>query len=198
MGNLNNPSNVQLINKVGELYAKFKTGLITKSQYDYQRKVVLDTFKTNLGPFEKMMFGKNSTHQSIRIASAGGIPATAHIAKHANRLKALSAASKAGGIVLVGVGLTAGCMQIAKASSFQGKNEIFVETITSTTVGILSGLAIGVYLISNPIGWGTAIVLAIGSTSGSFAPGKFSRFVYTKSGSEIDLVSGAGINGVCK
>jgi len=62
------------------------------------------------------------------------------------------AISKHGGIVLTGVGLTAACMQIANA---QEKNEIFVETIASTIAGVGLGFAIGVFLISNPIGWGT-------------------------------------------
>jgi len=197
-GNLLSPGNVNLINEVSDHYADFKSDRITKSQYDYRRKLALDKLKTNIGPFEKMMFGKNTTHQSIRIARSGGVPATAHIAKHADRLKNIAAISKSGGIVLAGVGLTAACMQIASATDAQEKNEIFVETITSTGVGVGLGFAVGLFLISNPIGWGAAIVLAVGSTATSYGLGKFTRFVYTQSGTKIDLVSGAGVNRLCQ
>ena len=106
--------------------------------------------------------------------------------------------SKNSGIVLAGVGLTAACMQIANAADAQEKNEIFVETITSTSAGIGLGFAVGVFLVSNPIGWGTAIVLAVGSVATSYAAGKFTRYVYTQTGAKIDLVSGLGIDGICK
>ncbi len=134
----------------------------------------------------------------IRIARSGGIPATAHIAKHADRLKNIAAISKNGGIVLGGVGLTAACMQIGSTSDVQEKNEIFVETITSTGVGTLAGYAVGIFLVFNPITWGAAIVLAVGSVATSYALGKGARYVYTQSGTKIDLVSGAGVNRICQ
>ena len=140
------------------------------------------------------MFGNKTTHQSIRIARAGGVPATANIDKHADRLKNLGTMSKHGGIVLVGVGLTAACMQIANTPDTKEKNEIFVETITSTTIGGLAGLGIGLFLVSNPIDWGTAIVLAVGSTAASYGAGKFARNAFGK----VDFVAGTGVDRVCK
>jgi len=197
-GNLLSPGNVNLINEVSDHYADFKSDRITKSQYNYRRKLALDKLKTNIGPLEKVMFGKNTTHQSIRIARSGGIPATAHITKHADRLKRLAAISKNGGIVLAGVGLTAACVQIANTTNNQEKNEIFVETITSTAVGVGAGAVIGVFLVSNPIGWGTAIVLAVGSVAASYLAGKTARFGYDKLGGQIDFVTGTGVSRVCK
>ncbi len=197
-GNLLSPGNVNLINEVSDHYADYKSDRITKSQYDYQRKLALDKLKTNIGPFEKLMFGKNTTHQSIRIARSGGVPATAHIAKHADRLKSVAAISKNGGIVLAGVGLTAACLQIGNTTDTQEKNEIFVETITSTAVGTVAGTAIGLFLVLNPVTWGAAIVLAVGSVATSYALGKFTRFAYTQSGTKIDLVSGTGVNRICQ
>jgi len=103
-GNLLSPGNVGLINDVSDQYAKYKLEKITKAQYDYRRKKALDQLKRNIGPVEQLLFGKNTTHESIRIARAGGIPATAHIAKHADRLKHQGSMSKAGGLVLADVG----------------------------------------------------------------------------------------------
>ena len=196
-GNLLSPGNVNLLNEVSDEYAKYKSGEITKSQYDYRRKRALDMFKANVGPFEQWMFGKNTTHETIRIARAGGIPATANIAKHADRLKSLAAVSKGGGIALMGVGLTSACLQIANATDIKEKNEIFVETIASTTVGIIAGSLVGLFLISNPISWGIAIVLAVSSTGTSWGLGKLARIGYDRYG-EIDFVTGTGTDRVCK
>ncbi len=196
-GNLLSPGNVNLLNEVSDEYAKYKSGEITKSQYDSRRKRALDMFKANVGPFEKWMFGKNTTHETIRIARAGGIPATANIAKHADRLKSLAAASKGGGIALMGVGLTSACLQIANTMDVKEKNEIFVETITGTTAGVGLGAAVTVFLVSNPVGWGTAIFLAVGSAALSFGLGKGGRYLYDTYG-EIDFVAGTGTGRICK
>jgi len=146
---------------------------------------------------EKILFGKNTTHESLRIARAGGVPATAHIARHANRLKTLGTLSKSGGLVLAGVGLTAACLQIASTTDTKEKNEIFVETISSTAVGVITGSIVGLFLISNPAGWGTAIVLAVGSTAASYLAGKGVRSAYDAFG-KIDFVTGTGTGRICK
>jgi len=49
----------------------------------------------------EIITGTEPTHESIRIARAGAIPATANIVKHADRLKNLAAISKDGGVVLM-------------------------------------------------------------------------------------------------
>ncbi len=196
--NLLSAGNVGLINNVSDHYADYKSGRISKGQYDYRRKISLDKLKNNIGPFEKWIFGKNTTHESIRIARSGAIPATANITMNANKLNKLASLGKAGGIALVGVGLTASCMQIAKTKKSHEKNEIFVETIASTSVGIGAGAVIGLFLVSNPIGWGTAVVLAVGSAALSYGSGKLARYTYDSTGSQIDFVSGSGIGRICK
>ncbi|PCI10905.1 MAG: glycine zipper family protein [Thiotrichales bacterium] len=197
-GNLLSLGNVSLINEISDHYADYKTDKTTKGQYDARRKKALDQLKKNIGPMEKLLFGKHTPHQVIRIARAGAIPATAHITQHAGRLKRLGAMSKHGGIVLAGVGLTAACLQIASTTDTQEKNEIFVETITSTAVGLVAGHVVTLFLISNPIGWGTAIVLAVGSVAVSYGSGKGVRMLYDAFGKEIDLVKGTGVDRICK
>ncbi len=90
------------------------------------------------------------------------------------------------------------CIQIGSTSDVQEKNEIFVEIITSTGVGIGLGFAVGVFLVSNPIGWGTAIVLAVGSTALSYGAGKLTRLAYDKLGMEVDFVTGTGVSRICQ
>jgi len=173
-------------------------GNLTKGQYDYKRKLALDRLKKNIGPFEKWMFGKKSTHESIRIARAGGVPATANIAKQAYRLNKIATLGKAGGYVLVGVGLTASCMRIASAQDKGEKNEIFVETLASTGIGLGLGVAVGIFLVANPITWGAALVIATGSAAISYASGKGARIAYNRFGKQIDFVSGVGVDSICR
>ena len=196
--NLLSAGNIGLINNVSDHYADYKSGKISKGQYDYRRRASLDKLKSNIGPFEKWIFGKNTTHETIRIARSGGIPATEHITRNANRLNRLANLGKAGGVVLVGVGVTASCMQIANTKNVHEKNEIFVETIASTVTGVGIGYVVGLFLVSNPIGWGTAIVMAAGSAAVSYGTGKVARYGYDMSESQIDFVSGSGINNICK
>ena len=126
------------------------------------------------------------------------MPAGANIARHADRLNKLATVGKLGGYALVGVGLTASCMQIANTQNKQEKNEIFVEAVSGTAVSLIAGVAIGVFLVSNPVGWGAALVLATGSAALSYGSGKAARKAYTLVGNEVDLVTGAGINSICR
>ena len=144
------------------------------------------------------MFGNQTPHQAIRIARAGGVTATQNISQHANRLKRMASYGRHGGYVLAGVGVAASCMQIADTDSRQEKNEIFVETVVSTAVGAFGGVIIGVFLISNPIGWGTALVLATGTAAASYGLGKLAQSAYTSSGTKVDFVSGLGVDSVCR
>lgn len=196
--NLASPANVALMTQINDYYADYKSGKITKGQYDRLRKISLDKLKTNIGPFEKWLFGNKTTHEAVRIARGGGVPAGANIAKHADRLNTLASVGRVGGYVLIGVGMTASCMQIANTQSRQEKNEIFVETITSTGIGLGLGIIVGMFLISSPIGWGTALVLATGSTALGYASGKGAREAYSLLNTKIDLVSGMGIDSICR
>ncbi len=197
-GNLMNAGNIGLIREIGDLYAEYKRGNITKGQYGYRRASVLTKFKGRVGPMEKILFGNKTTHQSVRIARGGGLPATAHITRNVNKLNMLAILSKAGGIVLVGVGVTASCMQIAGTENREEKNEVFVETVAGTITGIVAGVAVGLFLVSNPVGWGAALVLATGSTAMSYGVGKTARYAYDKFGNKVDFVSGAGVDRICQ
>lgn len=197
-GNLLSPANVGLIEQISDLYARYKSGALSKNQYDYQRRLLLNQFKNNIGPFERWLFGNKTSHEAIRIARGGGIPATKNITDQAARLKRLAAYGKHGGYVLTGVGVAASCIQIADTASRQEKNEIFVETVASTSIGLAAGYAITLFLVSNPVGWGTALVLAAGSAAISYGSGRLARKAYNTFGQEVDFVSGTGVDTVCR
>jgi hypothetical protein len=197
-GNLLSGGNIGLVDKISDLYADYKAGKLTKGQYDSRRKQSLDMFRKNIGPFEKLLYGDKTPHEVIRIARGGGVPATSRIVENTQHLKKLAAVAKHGGIVLTGVGVAASCMQIADADSAEEKSGILVETVTSTAVGLGSSALIGFFLISNPVGWGTALVLATGSVALSYASGKGARVAYDTFGNRVDLVTGTGVGAVCR
>ena len=164
----------------------------------HQRKQKLDLLKKNIGSLDKVLFGNKTPHQAVRIARGGGIPATQHIVQNADKLTKLASYGKYGGYILGGVGLAASCVQIANEDNQQKKNEIFVETVTSTAVGFAVGLPVTLFLVSNPVGWGVALVLAVGSVAASYTAGNKARTAYTLYGNKIDLVTGAGVTSICQ
>jgi hypothetical protein len=191
------PRITQSLNEINTIYVEYKNGNITRGQYDYRRKLLINEIKHRVGPLDNFLFGSKA-NQAIRIARGGGIPATYHITQNADKLKKLATYGRNGGYILAGASIAAGCIQIAEADSRQEKNEILVETIAGTTAGLLAGAAVGLFLVSNPIGWGVALTIAAGSAVASYGAGKASRYAYTISGSKVDLVSGMGVDRICK
>lgn len=191
------PRIVQSLNQINDIYLDYKRGNISKGQYDYRRKLLINEIKHRVGPLDNFLFG-NKVNQAIRIARGGGVPATYHITQNADKLKKLAAYGRHGGYILAGASIAAGCIQIAETDSRQEKNEILVETVAGTTAGLLAGAAVGLFLVSNPVGWGVALAIAAGSAVASYGAGKASRYAYTISGSKVDLVSGMGVNRICR
>jgi hypothetical protein len=144
-----NHGNLDLLRQIGEEYAKYRQsgGSITRGQYDYRRKVLIERFAQNMGPVERLLFRGATTSQAVRIARAGGVPHDHHIQRQVGKLRQLSSLASKGGILLAGVGIAAACAQIAGAAGQGKKNEIFVDAITSTFVGA----ALGFFVVSNPI-----------------------------------------------
>lgn len=196
MTGLVNSRVTSLLPEINNLYVEYKSGKLTKGQYDYRRKIKIQELKAALGPVDKFLFG-TSTNNAIRIARGGGVPATSHITKHADHLKKVASYGKYGGYALAGASLAAGCMQIADTDDRQEKNEILVETVTGTGVGLALGVAVGIFLVSNPVGWGAALVIGAGSAAMSYGAGKTAKKIYTVRGQSVDLVSGMGIDKVC-
>ena len=197
-GNLLSPGNIALIEEIGDLYGQYKGGAITKGRYDYQRALRLNQLSQNIGPMERILFANQTPREAIRIARGGGVAATHNITSNANRLKQLASYGKSGGYVLGGVGIAASCMQIGDTNDRQEKNEIFVETVISTMAVVVAGVLVGAFLVSNPVGWGTALVLAVGSAASSYAAGRVARTAYSIHGNEVDFVSGMGLDAICR
>src|SRR5690554_5123232 len=171
-----------LVSSVVNIFYTFFVNNVFSSCWDIPRRIYNERFYL----------------KAVRIARGGGIPATQHIMQNADKLTKLASHGKYGGYILAGVGLAADCVQIANEDNQQKKNEIFVETIANTTVGVVGGWAVGVFLVSNPVGWGTALVLATGTVATSYILGQMAQYGYTTFGNKVDLVSGTGVSSICQ
>lgn len=73
-----------------------------------------------------------------------------------------------------------------------------METVASTVVSGVTGLAVGLFFVSNPLGWGTAVVLTMGSAYASWSAGQYALKGYSKWAIEVDFVAGIGLDKVCR
>jgi len=119
--------------------------------------------------------------------------------QHMNKLTKIAKVASKGSIVLVGVGLAASCVQITNTKTRLEKNEIAVETIASTVVGGFGSVVAGVFLLTNPVGWGVILAVGAATTFTSIGVGKAASYFYRSTDfRKVDLVNNLGIDKVCK
>jgi hypothetical protein len=198
LGGLTGEQNNALIREVENIYSQYQKGALTKSQYDYKRQQLLKSYSQRVGPlFEKAVFNGQSTQQAIRINRTKALPANANILKYGQRLNTLSKLASKGGLVLTGVGVAKGAYDMCQASSRQEKNEIFVETATSSLTGLVAGAILTTVLVTNPVFWGGVLILGVASAGASYYIGKGARRIYSTSGQDIDLISITKADAIC-
>ncbi|MFZ3420418.1 LysM peptidoglycan-binding domain-containing protein [Vibrio harveyi] len=189
--------NISELKKLDGLYQDYKAGRLTKGQYDYRRRKLLETVAKNLGPTEKLFFNGQKARESMRISRKGGVPATSAIKKNTDKLAKLSKAVAKGGTVLTAVNLGLACDQIARAKTDVERSSIIVETAASTAVGTLAGAAIALVVLATPVGWVSALVLGTVSSFGSYTIGKMAARTYKEHYSGINIAANTGIGDVC-
>jgi len=77
-----------------------------------------------------------------------------------------------------------------------------VETVAGTLAGVVGSWGVGLVLFTNPVGWGLAIVLGVGTAVAAYGRGKLVKAGYSdlhnRYGEKVDLVSTTGIDQLCK
>lgn len=189
--------NVALLKQVGDAYQSYKSGNLSKGQYDYRRKQLLEKAAKNLGPTEKLLFKGKTAKEAMRINRTKGVRPTAALHQNTRRLSTISKVAARGGTVLTAVNVGMACHQIANAKTDAKKNEILVETAASTIVGIVGGVAITLLIVGTPVGWIAALTLGVSSSTASYIAGKVAVDRYQTLYSDIDIVASTGINKVC-
>lgn len=189
--------NTNLILQVGDAYEQFKSGKISQSQYTKQRKVLLDKFADNTRIMQRFFFNGETVHEAVRIKRQKALPATSRITANATKLNHLSKLAKGGGVILAGMGAAVSCENISNTEDRQEKNEIFVEFLASSSVSSATGVALGLFFISTPVGWAAALAIGGATIATGWAAGKGAKKLYDSQFKEYDFVKMSNIDKWC-
>jgi len=190
-------SNIPALNEIKIKYEAYKAGRITKGQYDYARRQILNRLSSNLGPVKKALYGNKRPHEVIRINRAKNSVPTGKITQQAQRLSKMSKIASKGGIILSAVGLGVTCHQVAHANTGYKKNEIMYESLGGLGTGALYGVGLTIILASNPIGWVAALTIGAVGAGLSYGGGKAMGNLYTSLGEETDVAHFSTIDKLC-
>lgn len=130
-------ANAPTLAEMVENYESYKAKKITKGQYDYRRRNLLNQLASKLGPTKALLTSIKNPSEVLRISRSKGTAPTQPIAQQLKRMNSLSKVASKGGVALSVVGLGVACHQIAQTDSQQEKNEILVESLG----GLMGGLA---------------------------------------------------------
>jgi len=190
-------SNAPALYEIRAKYEQYKNNQLTKGQYDYARRKILNRLQSNLGPVNRALYGNKKPHEVIRINRGGNAPSTGKITQQVNRLNKMSKIASKGGIVLSAVGLGVACHQVANAPTGFKKNEIMYESIGGLATGTIYGVGLSILLAGTPVGWVAALALGATGAGLSILGGKTSAKVYTSLGEEIDTAHFSTIDQLC-
>ncbi|MFK5913448.1 MAG: LysM domain-containing protein [Woeseiaceae bacterium] len=191
-------SNMALLNGIPDAYHQYKSGTITKYQFDKIRTAKLNLYTKNIGPIiNKGIYGDAKVKNAFKLPPGRSLNSTKSMTQHLNKLSKISNAVSKGGVVLAGVGLASSCYQVSQAETLPEKNEIAVKAISSTIAGAAIGVVATVFLVSTPVGWGIILVAGAVSAVGSWGAGELAGSVYKSNFSDTDIVNSLGITSVC-
>ena len=191
-------SNMSHLNGIPDAYKEYKSGAISKYEFDKIRKLKLNQYTNNIGPMiDKAIYGDNKLKNAFKLKPGRSLNPTKTMTQHLNKLTKISNAASKGGVVLAGVGLASSCYQISQTEAVTEKNEIAVKTIASTTSGVLLGGIATVLLVGTPVGWGIILAVGVSSAAVSYGTGEVAGYIYKNQFSDTDIVNSLGITKVC-
>lgn len=191
-------TNTPLVAEMAENYNDYKAKKITKGQYDYRRKTLLNRLKVKLGPVNMLINGTKSPNEVLRISRKKGSVPTHVMTQQIKQMGTLSKLASRGGVVLSVAGLGVACHEIAISDNKQQKNEVLVESVFALAGGALFGATATVLLVGTPVGWIAALAIGVGGVLSGYASGKIAEHIYSTTGSKIDFVSDLGVSRLCK
>lgn len=192
-------SNLKPMKDIVGKYEDYRAGKITRSVYGHYRSDRIKELQKRIGrPAESLLFKGKKANEALRMKPGGGPNATRPYLGQVNRLQKIAGKASKGGFVLAAAGLGLSCYEIAHTDSVVEKDKIAVEAIAGTAAGLGVGVLIGLFLVSNPIGWGTAIIIAAGTAAVGYAAGNFAGHVYHENYSDVRIVEPLMIDRVCR
>ncbi len=191
-------TNMSALNGIPDAYAKYKNKEITKYQFDKLRKAKLNSYADNIGPaIKKIIYGESEVKEAFKLVRGRSLDATKPMVHHMDKLKKIGKYAGKGSTILVGVGLAASCFEIIEAKTLPEKNEIAVKAIASTTVGLVAGVAINIFLITTPAGWVVALGWGLISAGLAMGAAEKAASVYKSHFVDTNVVDALGISYVC-
>jgi len=189
---------MSLLNGIPDAYQQYKSGAITKYEFDKIRASKLNLYTKNIGPMiNKSIYGDTKVKNAFRLPPGRSLNPTKSMTQHLNKLAKISNAASKGGVVLAGVGLASSCYQVSQADTLTEKNEITVKALTSTGIGVIAGGVATVMLVGTPVGWGIILLVGTASAVTSWAAGEYTGSVYKSQFSNVDVVNSLGITKIC-
>ncbi len=95
------------------------------------------------------------------------------------------------------MGIGVACHQVAHANNNNKKNEIVIESLGGLATGTIYGIGIGIFLISNPVGWVAALAIGTVGAGMSYAGGKGATSLYSSLGEDVDVAHFSTIDKLC-
>lgn len=191
-------SNMSFLNGIPDAYHEYKSGKISKYEFDKIRKLKLNQYTHNIGPMiDKAIYGEGKLKNAFKLKPGRSLNPTKSMTQHLNKLTKISNAASNGGAILAGVGLASSCYQISQTESVTEKNEIAVKALTSTGAGVISGVVATVLLVGTPVGWGVILVAGVTTAAVSWGTGEYAGSVYKSHYSDVDIVNSLKISKVC-
>lgn len=117
---------IPMTTELAENYEKYKSGGLSKGQYDYQRRKTLQRLKTHLGPTNLLLNGANSPNEVLRISRRAGTEPTQAITQQISKMQRLSKVAARGGVALSVVGLGIACHEMAQTDDI-GKKKRYLR-----------------------------------------------------------------------
>ncbi len=193
-------SNTVYLTELVQHYNDFKANTITKGQYDYRRKKVINQLDEKLGPLRYALNKSQTSREILRVSRKRGRRPTGNITRQIARMNKLSKLAHSGGILLAGVGLGLACHDIAHADSALQKNHILVESLGGVFGGVVFGgaVALTLALIATPVGWVAALMIGAGGVAVSYATGAIFKSIYDTNMMQVDLAQISGVSHLCR
>ncbi|MCA6062876.1 LysM peptidoglycan-binding domain-containing protein [Thalassolituus marinus] len=191
-------SNATLMGRIPTEYEKYKAGKISKGQYDYARKKVIDQLEQNLKSATGLYTDGKSSREVLRISRTKGKAPTADINTAATKLGQYGKAATKAGYVLSAVSLGVTCHDIAYEVNPVKRSTLLVEGVASVGAGAFLGLGAGysLLLLATPVGWTAALAIGVSIAVASYAFGKKMGQTYERT-ADGDLSDSLGVSELC-
>jgi len=191
-------TNMSALNGIPDDYAAYRQRKMSWRDFKKLRDAKLRSYSHRIGPgIQQLIYGDGDLKEAFKVNNGRTMKATKSMVQHINNLKSIGNTAGKGSTVLVGIGLATSCYQIAHTESLTEKNVIAVQAIAGTTVGVLTSIAVNIFLMGTPAGWFVAIGWGLISAGLSIGAAEKAGSVYKSHYVDTDVVNGLGITNFC-